>query len=100
MRVALDDTVAYRYIPAVKEIVYSRSAVRILARMPRNHATRLRRKIRMFAEDPASQANNVSRLRGSGGLLRLRVGDWRAIMCDGDCLEILHVASRGSAYRE
>ena len=81
-------------------MVYSRSAVRILTRMPRNHAIRLRRKIRAFVEEPASQANNGSRLRGSGGLLRLRVGDWRAIMRDGDRLEILHVASRGSAYKE
>lgn len=98
--VALDDTVAYRYIPPVKEVVYSRSAVRTLTRMPRNHAIRMRRKILAFVEDPASQANNVSRLRASGGLLRLRVGDWRAIMRDGDRLEILHIASRGSVYRE
>lgn len=84
----------------MKEIVYGRSVAKSLTRMPRNHAIRLRRKILAFAEDPASQANNVSRLRGAGGLLRLRVGDWRAIMRDGDRLEILHVASRGSAYRE
>ena len=68
--------------------------------MPRNHAIRLRRKIRAFVEDPAPQANNVSRLRGYGGLLRLRVGDWQAIMRDGDRLEVLHVASRGSVYKE
>lgn len=68
--------------------------------MARNHAIRLRQKTRAFAEDPASHANNVSRLRGSGGLLRLRAGDWRVIMRDGDRLEILHVASRGSAYKE
>ena len=35
----------------------------------------------------------------AGGLLRLRVGDWRAIIRDGDRLEVLHVATLGSAYR-
>lgn len=84
----------------MKEIVYSRIAVRTLARMPRNLADRVREKIRACAADPASQANNVARLRGPDRLLRLRVGDWRVVMRDGQRIEILHVASRGGAYRE
>ena len=68
--------------------------------MPRNHDKRIREKIAAYANDPASQANNVRRLRAAGGLLRLRVGDWRVIMRDGERLEILHVATRGSAYTE
>ena len=67
--------------------------------MPRNYASRMRKKILAYAEDADSQANNVSRLQGGGGLLRLRVGDWRVIMRDDERLEILHVASRGRAYR-
>ena len=84
----------------MKDITFSRSALRTLTRVPRNHAQRIRDKIATYADDPASQANNVRRLRGSGGLLRLRVGDWRVIMRDGERLEILHVASRGGAYSE
>lgn len=84
----------------MKEIVYSRAAVRTLARIPRDLAVRIRAKIRAYAADPGSQANNVSRLRGPGRLLRLRVGDWRIVMRDADGLEILHVAIRGSAYKE
>lgn len=84
----------------MKEIVYSRAAVRTLASMPRNLADRVRDKIRAYATDPASQANHVTRLRGPNRLLRLRVGDWRVVMRDADRVEILHVASRGSAYRE
>ena len=84
----------------MKEIAYSRSAVRSLARMPRNIAERIRDKIRGYAGDPASQANNVSRLRGPDRLLRLRVGGWRVVMRDAEQLEILHVASRSSAYTE
>ena len=58
------------------------------------------KKIRAYAENPASQANNVGRLRGPGQLLRLRVGDWRMVMRDADRLETLHVATRGEAYKE
>ena len=84
----------------MKEIAYSRAAVRTLARMPRNLADRIRARIRAYAEDPASQARNVRRLRGSEGFLRLRVGDWRVVMRDADSLEILHITTRGHAYRD
>ena len=84
----------------VKDIAYSRSALRALTRMPRNLAARIREKIRSYADDPASQANNVTRLKGQDGLVRLRVGGWRVVMRDDDVLHVLHVTSRGSAYRE
>ena len=84
----------------MKDIAYSRAAVKTLARMPHTLARRIRQKIRTYAENPASQANNVSRLRGPGQLLRLRVGDWRIVTQDADRLEILHVATRGEAYKE
>ena len=66
--------------------------------MPRNWAERIRDKIRAYADDPASQASNVTSLKGRGGLARLRVGNWRIIMRDGTVLHILNVASRGRAY--
>ena len=84
----------------MKEIAYSRAAVRTLARMPRNLADRIRARIRAYADDPASQARNVRRLRGSEGFLGLRVGDWRVVMRDADTLEVLHVTTRGHAYRD
>ena len=87
-------------LSTVKRIAYSRSAVRVLTRMPRNIAGRIRDKIRDYAGNPDSQSNNVARLRGQNGLLRLRVGDWRIIMRDGDVVEVLHVTSRGNAYKE
>ena len=84
----------------MKEIAYSRAAVRTLARMPANLADRIRGRIRAYAEDPSSQARNVRRLRGSDGFLRLRVGDWRVVMRDADSLEVLHITTRGQAYRD
>ena len=88
------------YTLLVKDIVYSRSAVRVLARMPRKHADRIRNKIQAYARNPAWQANNIARLQARDDLLRLRVGNWRVVMRDADALEILHIARRGNAYKE
>lgn len=85
---------------AVKEIAYSRTALKVLTRMPRNRAERLRDKIRAYADDPASQADYVIRLKGQHGLLRLPVGEWRLVMRGGNALRVLHLAGRGSAYKE
>ena len=84
----------------MKEIVYSKTAQKALMRMPRNWAIRIRDKISAYADDPASQANNVKALQGMDGMLRLRVGDWRIVMFDGVVLEILDIKARGSAYKE
>lgn len=84
----------------MKEIVYSKTAQKALVRMPWNWAIRIRYKISAYADDPASQANNVKALQGLDGMLRLRVGDWRIVMCDGVVLEILDIRARGIAYKE
>lgn len=84
----------------MKVVVYTRTAQKALLRMPRNVALRIREKISSFAEDPASQENNLKALRGLEGIVRLRVGDWRVIMRDGIVVEILDIKARGSAYKE
>ncbi len=84
----------------MKEIAYSKTSQKALMRMPRNWAIRIRDKVNAYASDPAAQANNVKALRGTDGMLRLRVGDWRVVMCDGVVLEILDIKARGSAYKE
>ena len=47
--------------------------------------------------DPQSQANNVTALAGREGI-RLRVGDWRVIMQDGEVLDVLKIGPRGGVY--
>ncbi len=84
----------------MKEIAYSKTAQKALMRMPRNWAIRIRDKINSYAADPVLQANNIKALQGMDGILRLRVGDWRIVMCDGVVLEILDIKARGSAYKE
>lgn len=82
----------------MRQISYTRAAIKTLARMPANTAARIRAKIEEFAADPASQANNVKTLQGRDGI-RLRVGDWRVIMSDdGVVLAVLAVGPRGGVY--
>lgn len=82
----------------MKQISYSKSAIRALRRMPANTATLIRSKIEAYAQDPSAQANNVKPLKVREGI-RLRVGDWRVIMDDqGNVLAVLDIGPRGGIY--
>ena len=82
----------------MKEISYSRTAIRALRRMPANTATLIRSKIEAYAIGPASQVNNVRSLKGREGI-RLRAGDWRVIMDDqGNVLAVLDIGPRGGVH--
>lgn len=67
--------------------------------MPRPDATRIREKVRQYAEDPVQLANNVKALVGST-YTRLRVGDWRVIMDEADraVLAIVKIGPGGDVY--
>lgn len=82
----------------MKQITYTRSALKALRRMPASTAKLIVAKVEQYAIDPASLANNVKALAGRGGI-RLRVGDWRVIMDeDGAVLAVLEIGPRGSIY--
>lgn len=82
----------------MRQVVFTRTALKALRRMPANVATTVRAKIDQYATDPASLVNNVTRLKGRTGS-RLRVGDWRVIFDEhGAVLEILDVGPRGGVY--
>jgi mRNA interferase RelE/StbE len=81
----------------MKRVVYRTAAARALRRMPVNTARRIMGKVEAYAAHPASQANNVKTLKGREGI-RLRVGDWRVIMHDGEVLDILDIGRRGGIY--
>lgn len=81
----------------MKPIIYQPDALNVLRRMQPKTAQRIRDKIKAYAADPASQANNVRTLKGRDGI-RLRVGDWRVIMLDGEVLSILRIGPRGDVY--
>ncbi len=81
----------------MKSVVIQPAARKALRRMPSNTATRILEKIDAYAADPLSQANNVTALSGREGI-RLRVGDWRVIMHDGEVLDVLKIGPRGGVY--
>ena len=82
----------------MKQIAYSKAALKTLRRIPANEAAKIRGKIEQYAANPASQANNVSKLQGRDGY-RLRIGDWRVIFDDlGNVLAILDIGPRGGIY--
>lgn len=81
-------------------IEFSRDAVKALARMPRDQAVRIRRKIDELARDPAN-APNVKKLTEHPGY-RLRVGDWRVVYLlvdDRLVVQVVRIAPRGEVYR-
>ena len=82
----------------MKPVTYTRAALKTLRKMPADVAERIIGKIEQYAADPASQATNVTALKGREGI-RLRVGDWRVIMNDdGVVLAVLDIGPRGSIY--
>ncbi len=90
--------VAIGYIFQVKQITYTRAAMKSLSKMPVNLAERIVEKIEQYAADPASLASNVTALKGREGI-RLRVGNWRVIMSDqGVVLDVLDIGPRGQIY--
>lgn len=94
---SIDPDVVMDYITFMKPIVYWPSARKALRRMPVNTAKRIMGKIEAYAANPASQTANVKALKGRNGL-RLRIGDWRVIMQDGEVLDILEIGPRGGIY--
>ena len=85
------------YTKPVKDITYTRAAIRVLRRLPANVAARIEAKVDLYAADPAALANNVTALKGREAV-RLRVGDWRIIMHDGVVLAVLDIGPRGGIY--
>ena len=82
----------------MRAISYTRQALKALRRMPADTAQRIIAKIEQYAQEPETQANNVTAVKGREGI-RLRVGDWRVIMNDdGVVLAVLEIGPRGSVY--
>ena len=83
----------------MKQIAFSRDALKILTRIPGNTAKLIRSKIDQYARDPKALANNVKTLKGQPGVKRLRIGDWRVLFREeAATIVIIRIAARGSAY--
>jgi len=83
----------------MKEVAYSKAALKVLSRLQPKLAARIMEKVDQFAADSQALANNVKALAGSP-YIRLRVGDWRVIMDEqGTVLLVLEIGPRGDIYR-
>jgi len=81
----------------MKAVRYTKEAARDLKRHG-NVAARVRRAVSDYAANPAAHANNVTPLVGAT-LLRMRVGDFRAIFEEtAELITVTKVRPRGSAY--
>jgi mRNA interferase RelE/StbE len=84
----------------MKEVTYSKQAIKTLSRIPANESARIRSKVRQYADNPASQMNNVRKLQGRDAY-RLRVGDWRIIFGEDEVvIDVIRIGARGSVYED
>lgn len=81
------------------EVTYSRQARKILLRIPRSEALRIRERILLLSENPERSDLDIKRLRGRDGY-RLRVGQWRILFArDAHMLAIEYIGPRGDVYK-
>jgi mRNA interferase RelE/StbE len=81
----------------VKRVVILPGALKFFRRY-KSEAKRITAKIKAYAENPASQANNVKALQGSSAL-RLRVGEFRVIFEETpDEIIVTKIGPRGGVY--
>ena len=82
----------------MKEVRYLPQARKALLRH-RAEAARIVAKIAAYASNPATQANNVKRLKGSTPILRLRIGAYRVLFSeDRTSNTVIDIGPRGSIY--
>jgi mRNA interferase RelE/StbE len=82
-----------------RRVEYSRQAAKVLMRIDRATASRIRAKVDQLANDPASLANNITPLKGGDGFSRLRVGDWRVVFTETlVVVAVIRIGPRGGVY--
>lgn len=85
-----------RYHKDMKEIAYSKQAIKVLARMSIDESRRIRSSIKNYA---ATGQGDVKSLHGFP-FFRLRVGNWRIIFDDdGLIITIEKIGPRGNVYK-
>lgn len=82
-------------------IRYSKQALKVKTRMPRNISKRIDAELESIAENPAKYKGDWKRLQGSP-FWRLRVGEWRAIceiVKNELIIYVLKIGTRGDIYK-
>ncbi len=74
---------------------------KILQKIPKSEAQRIIAKLKLLANDPYAQNNNVAKLKDQPGY-PLRVRDWRVIYTifdDEIFILVVRIAPRGDVYK-
>jgi mRNA interferase RelE/StbE len=83
----------------MRNIAYSKAALKTLRRMQPASARRITEAVRLCAAAPEDPVHDVRRLQGVDGLLRLRMGDWRVLFSDdGTVVAVTRIGPRGDVY--
>ncbi len=80
---------------------FQKQARKILQKIPKSEAQRIIAKLKLLANDPYAQNNNVAKLKDQPGY-RLRVRDWRVIYTifdDEIFILVVRIAPRGDVYK-
>jgi mRNA interferase RelE/StbE len=83
------------------ELEWRPAARKALARLDRPIRIRVLRKVDALADEP--RPPGVTKLAGPSDLWRIRIGDYRVVYSIVDnrlIVTVVHVASRGSVYRD
>lgn len=82
------------------KVIYSKSAVKVLRKMPAPIASHIRDKINALARETTAMAS-VKKLKGSEDY-RLRVGNWRVIYAIDQgtvTITVIKIGARGDVYK-
>ena len=83
------------------QVIFTKQAVKILQKMPRDITRSIRQKLDQIAADPFATHPGVTKLQNREGY-RLRIGDWRVIydiQKEKVVILVVKIASRGEVYR-
>lgn len=83
------------------EVVYRKSALKTLAKMPKSIAERFLDAFSQMADGMNTDGLSIKPLQGQEGF-RLRIGDYRAIYtveADRLIIEVIKIGSRGDIYK-
>jgi mRNA interferase RelE/StbE len=83
------------------QVIFTKQAVKILQKMPRDIGRSIRQKLDQIAADPFAPHSGVTKLQNREGY-RLRIGDWGVIyeiQKEKVVILVVKIASRGEVYR-
>jgi mRNA interferase RelE/StbE len=83
------------------QVVFTKQALKMLQKMPRDIGRSIRQRLDPIAIDPFAIHPGVTKLQNRDGF-RLRIGDWRviyAIQKEKVVILVVKIASRGEVYR-